>query len=111
MKIWKLNDGSVEIQTNEISYTSLIRCIRRIPETKITDITYDPMNDHTCIIFEYKDIRLTIETPFSDYIIDCDTPGSTFDEFVAILTRYRVKWWERFLGFSVCLWHYSSFLG
>ena len=54
------------------------------------------MNDNTNISIKYKGVSINIDTPFSDYILNCSAPGDTFDEFVSGLERYSVKWWERF---------------
>lgn len=101
MKIKRLgneNNGtrSIEIRSNEISFRALVRCFRKIPGTKVTSTALDPLNDNAKITLEYKDITLIIETPFSDYIVNCSSSSSSFDEFVAILKNYRIKWWERF---------------
>lgn len=91
------NDGtrSVEIRSNELSYRALLRCIRSIPGAVVTDAAHDPMNDNAKANIRYKDAVLVIETPFSDYIINCAQPGQAFDEFVARLRDYKVKWWEK----------------
>ena len=101
MKIQKLGDESdgtrsIEIRSNEISFRSLIRCIRKIPGAGIVYTALDPINDNAKIILKYKDITLIIDTPFSDYIVNCSSSSPSFDEFITILRNYRVKWWERF---------------
>ena len=92
------SDGtrSIEIRANELSYRALLRCIHRIPGAVVTDAIHDPMNDNTQINIKYKDVNISIETPFSDYIVNCQSPSGVFNEFVSILNNYRVKWWERF---------------
>lgn len=87
---------SIEVRSNEISYRGLLRCIRKIPDARITDTDCDPINDNANIFVEYKDIKLSIETPFSDYIINCTSKSPSFDHFVDKLEKYHVKWWERF---------------
>jgi hypothetical protein len=91
------SDGikSVEIRSNELSFRALLRCIRRIPGTVVTDVAHDPMNDNARANIRYQDIALTLETPFSDYIINCSSPGSAFDEFVSKLSHQKVSWWEK----------------
>ena len=93
------SDGtrSVEIRSNEISYRALLRCIHRIPGAIVTNTAHDPMNDNTKVSIIYKDVTLTIETPFSDYIINCTSSSGAFDEFVSRLSGYSVRWWERFI--------------
>lgn len=102
MKINNLNvesDGarSVVIEVNQISYRALLRLIRRIPGVDVESATYDPMNDNTQIVVGYKGVIISIETPFSDYIINCSHPGCMFDDFVAVLADHKVRWWERYL--------------
>ncbi len=63
----------------------------------MTDADYDPMNDNTNVSIKYKDIIITIETPFSDFHINCTSSGGAFDEFVSKLSCYTVKWWDRFI--------------
>lgn len=93
------NDGtrSVEIGTNQISYRSLLRLIRKIPEADVKSASYDPLNDDTQIVVGYKGAIISIDAPFSDYIINCSSPGNMFDDFVAALAEYKVRWWERFI--------------
>lgn len=88
---------SAEIRTNEISYRALLRCIHRIHGVNVIDKAHDPLNDNAKIIIKYKDITIHIETPFSDYIVNCSSSSEAFDEFVSYLEAYKVKWWERFL--------------
>lgn len=87
---------SVEIRTNEIGFSALVRHIRRIPGAVVSDVARDPMNDNAKCNITYKDLSLTVETPFSDYVINCRSGGGTFDEFIDRLACQRVKWWERF---------------
>ena len=101
MKIKQLGterDGtrSVEVRVNEISYKALLRCIRKIPGAIITKASHDPMNDNANIFIRYKDINIIVDTPFSDYIINCNSPCESFDEFISFLENYSIKWWERF---------------
>jgi hypothetical protein len=93
------SDGtrSVEIRAGTLSYRALLRCIRRIPGAFVAETSHDPMNDNTRVKVRYKDVMLTLETPFSDYIINCASPGSAFDEFVSHLRGYRARWWDRFI--------------
>ena len=86
---------SIVINCNELSFRALLRCIRRIPGTVVTDAAINPMNDDAKATIRYKDATLTLETPFSDYIINCTSPG-VFDEFVSRLRDHKVKWWGRF---------------
>lgn len=83
---------SVEIRSNELSYRALLR---GIPDVVVTDAAHDPMNDNAKASIRYKDATLTLETPFSDYIINCAAPSGTFDEFVSKLKEHKVKWWEK----------------
>jgi hypothetical protein len=87
---------SVEIRSSEISYKALLRCINGIQGVIVTDTAHDPLNDNTKIILRYKGVVVFIETPFSDYVINCASSSDIFEEFVDKLRRYRVKWWERF---------------
>lgn len=93
------SDGtrSIEIRSSELSYRALLRCIRRIPGAVVTDAAHDPMNDNTKVSIRYKDVNITIETPFSDYIINCTASSGAFDEFVSRLSSYPVKWWDRII--------------
>jgi hypothetical protein len=86
---------SVEIRANELSFRALLRRIRNIPGAVITDSSHDPMNDNARVSVRYKDKTLVIDTPFSDYFINCAAPSDAFDEFVALLSDKPVKWWER----------------
>ena len=91
------SDGtrSIEIRCSEISYRALLRCIRRIPNAVVTHAAHDPMNDNVKASICYKDVVLMLETPFSDYVINCSSASSAFDEFVSKLGDQKVKWWER----------------
>jgi len=93
------SDGSrsIEIRSSELSYRALLRCIHRIPGAVVTDAKHDPMSDNSNITIRYKDVSITIETPFSDYIASCTSSSGAFDEFVSRLRKYPVKWWERFV--------------
>jgi len=53
------------------------------------------MNDNTKASIRYKDVAITIDTPFSDYIINCTSSSGAFEEFVSRLSDYQVKWWDR----------------
>lgn len=88
---------SVEIRSGELSYRALLRHIKRIPGANVTHAMHDPMNDNTEVIVRYKDIILTIDTPFSDYIINCISSSVAFDEFISKLRSAPVKWWERYI--------------
>jgi hypothetical protein len=99
MKIIRLEIGSsgirsVEIRTGILSYRGLLRCIRRIPGTIITPVKHDRFNAYGKAIIIYKDISMVLEIPFSDYLITCTSSSETFDEFISILSSYRIKWWE-----------------
>lgn len=91
------SDGTrnAEIRCNELSYRALLRFIRKTPGAVITDATHDPMNDHTHIGIMYKGVPLTIETPFSDYVLSCSSSSVVFDAFVTSLSKHQVKWWDR----------------
>jgi hypothetical protein len=88
---------SVEIRAGTLSYRALLRCIRGIPEASVAETSHDPLNDNTRAEVIYKGVVLTLDTPFSDYIINCTSPSDAFDEFVSRLRGYRVRWWDRFL--------------
>jgi hypothetical protein len=88
---------SVEIRVAEISFRSLIRCLRRLPGVAVTDDAFDPMNDDAKATIRYKDVTMSLGTPFSDFVIDCPSPTQTFDEFVSMLRGYQVRWWDRWL--------------
>ena len=91
------SDGtrSVEIRAGTLSYRALLRCIRRIPGSVVADAVHDPMNDNTKISIRYKDVNITIETPYSDYIINCSSSSALFDEFISKLRDCRLRWWDR----------------
>lgn len=93
------SDGtrSVEIRSSELSYRALLRCMRGIPGAVVSDTAHDPMNDNAKATIRYKGAVFTLDTPFSDYIINCPAPAVVFDEFVSKLKDYRVKWWEKVL--------------
>ena len=74
---------------------ALLRCIRRIPGAVVSDTAHDAMNDNAKATIRYKETLLTLETPFSDYIINCSSSGDAFDEFVSKLAAHEVKWWEK----------------
>jgi hypothetical protein len=86
---------NVEIRTNELSFPALLRCIRGIEGAMVTDTAHDPMNDNAKASIRYKGAVFTLETPFSDYVISCATPGDSFDEFVSKLKDHKVRWWEK----------------
>lgn len=101
MKIYHLRtkeDGtkSFEIRCSEVPYHVLLRSIRRIAGAVVINAVHNPMNDDTNMSITYKDVTITIETPFSDYIINCTSCSEAFDEFVTLLSNYHVRWWERF---------------
>ncbi len=93
------SDGtrSVEIRSSELSYRALLRCIKKMPGADVIETAHDPMNDNTRVKIRYKNIHIIIETPFSDYIVNCTSSHEAFDKFVAMLKNYQVKWWERFI--------------
>ncbi len=86
---------SVEIRCDESSYHALLRCIRKLPGAIVSDATHDPMNDDARAHIRYRDIEVNLQTPFSDYVLDCTSASATFDEFVASLREHQVRWWER----------------
>lgn len=91
------SDGTknIEIRCNEIGFRALVRCMRKIPGTVVTNTSFDPMNDNAKASIRYKDLELTLETPFSDYIIFGPSQDGAFDEFVAKLRDHKVRWWEK----------------
>jgi len=102
MKLRYLNeevDGTkcVEILCNEISFRSLLRCIRRIEGVEILKASHDPMNDNARIDFTYLGTPISIDTPFSDYLINCSKPDQRFDYFIEKLSSHKVKFWQRFM--------------
>jgi hypothetical protein len=88
---------SVEIGADQISYRALLRMIRKVPGALVKSAAYDPMNDNARIVVEYRGATISIETPFSDYIVNCSCPSHAFDDFIAVLAEHRVRWWERFI--------------
>lgn len=88
---------SVEIRANQLSYRALLRTIRKIPGAKVLDASHDPLNDNADILVKYRGVTIEIDTPFSDYIVNCLCQGDAFDSFVDALRKYEVKWWERFM--------------
>lgn len=89
------DERSIEIRCNEVSFGALLRCMRRIPETVVTNTSFNPMTDDAHASIRYKDLELTLETPFSDYIIFGPSQDGAFDEFVAKLRDHKVRWWEK----------------
>ncbi len=91
------SDGTrnIEIRCNEISFSALVRRMRRIPGTVVTNTSFNPMNDDAYANIRYKDLELTLETPFSDYIIFGPSQDGAFDEFVTKLRDHKVRWWEK----------------
>lgn len=95
MKIVQLSTA-YEISCNEISYRGLLRSIKKIPEATVIESSHDLMNDDTFVRIRYKDIPIILETPFSDYIIKCESSDRLFDEFISKLSSHKVRWWEKF---------------
>lgn len=92
------NDGtrSFEIRCNELSFRGLLRRIRAIPGTVVSDVAEDPMNDNAKATVIFKGCTFTIETPFSDFIISSPPSCAAFDEFIAELRKGPAKWGEKF---------------
>ena len=88
---------SFEIQAGELSYRALLRRIKSINGAHILESAHDPMNDNTKITVEYKGLIINIDTPFSDYIINCSSSDKIFDEFISDLSNAPVRWWEHFV--------------
>jgi len=104
MKIRYLNEEPngtqcVEILRNEISYSSLLRCIRSIEGVKILKACHDPMNDNARIDLSYFETFIHIDTPFSDYLVSCEKPeyDQQFHAFIDKLEAYKVKFWHRLM--------------
>ena len=95
MKISHLGIGSVEIRSSEASLPALLRLIQRIEGTTVTDIVNKPWRNEVSAAIRYKDALMTLEVPFSDFIISCSPPFGAFDEFTSKLAAYQMKWWER----------------
>ena len=85
-----------EIETNEIPYHALVRCIRSIPGARIKKKSRDWITDDTYILVTYKNATIILETPFSDYVVSCPSSNVILDEFIRILRDYSMKWWEHF---------------
>jgi len=85
--------GIIEIRASEVSYRALLRCFKRIPGVAVYGVAHDPLNDNTKATIRFKDIVLSLETPFSDYIISCSSHTDVFDEFVELLRSCPVSWW------------------
>ena len=92
------DDGTrrFEVDCHEIAWSALVRCMRKTPGVKVKDSTFNLWSESTATVF-YRDIVITIEVPWADYIFDCKSRGATFDEFVAILQEHHVRWWEKFI--------------
>ncbi len=90
-----LSDGtrSFEVDCNRTPWHVLLRCIRRLPNTEVKDTTFS-LKAQSRATIKYKDITITIDSPWADYEISCKSDSKTFDEFAAKLQDYRMKWWE-----------------
>jgi hypothetical protein len=88
---------SVEIGVAETSFRALVRCLRRLPGVLVTNTASDPMNDNAKATIRYKDVTMSLGTPFSDFVIDCPAPTQAFDEFVSMLREQKLRWWDRWL--------------
>jgi len=102
MKINKLGAHSngtrnFEIRAGTLSYRALLRCIRSIPGAVVTEAKHYPITDDARITIRYKDITVTVETPFSDYIISCTSSSGAFDDFISKMSSFQVKWWDRII--------------
>ena len=87
---------NVEIRCNEIPFHALLRCLRRLPGALVSGAVKNPMNDDAQALIRYKNIAIQLETPFSDYVLSCESPGHEFDEVLDHLRSYKTQWWERF---------------
>jgi len=97
----EIKDGkvrSVVINVNNVPLKALARCIKRIPNTTVSKFSFDPINDNCDMEIKFKGIKIVLYTPFSDYILECDTPGNVFEEFIENIRLYKVRWWERFFS-------------
>ena len=94
----KTNDA-IGINSNEISFRSLLRALSKLPSLKIMKRNYNLMNDDAFASFLYKGIKFEIYTPISDYWIDRPEgcPSSVFDEIRNCLIQYKVRWWHRII--------------
>jgi hypothetical protein len=100
MKILRSESGNaIGIKINAISFRSLLRALRSMPELKVERAKQNPMTDEAFATFRFKGVMFEIDTPLSDYWIDKpkDCPETIFKEIVQHLEQYRVRWWHRFL--------------
>lgn len=87
-------DGSreVEILCNEVEFSVLIRCLRRLPGAKVSNTHHDFLNDDAGATINYKGFTFDLYTPFSDYFISCtpECPDEVWEKFVAYISDYNL---------------------
>lgn len=97
MKLLKsrLND-SIGININSITFKSLLRSLRVLPELKIIEAKQH-INDEAYATFIYKNIEFKLDTPLSDYWIDKpkNCPSEVFEEIIHHLENFKIKWWQK----------------
>lgn len=100
MKLRYLNeepDGTqcVEIRCSDISFGSLLRFIKKMEGVKVLASSHDPMNDNAHIDLTYFGTRVSVDTPFSDYLINCSESKDNFSRFIDELCSHKVRFWHR----------------
>lgn len=90
----KNGNQSIEIRCSELTFRALLRHIRRIPGAIVTDSAQDPLNDNAKACIYFNGAMLTLETPFSDYVIS-STSSTTFEDFISNLEGHEIRWWEK----------------
>ena len=98
MKVmWSTSGDAIGVNLNEVSFSSLIRILRKLPGLKFKKSIQNPMNDDASAIFVYKDIQFEINTPISDCWIDRPENCSKeiFNEITKFLETSQVRWWQR----------------
>lgn len=98
------------IEVNEIPFELLIHRIRKIPQARVLKSWQWWLSDDAYASIEYKDISITIDTSFSDLVIECKSSSETFDEFISILESQPVTWWDFWFG-AVRLWAWIALIG
>jgi hypothetical protein len=104
MKVAHLGNGddpsaAIEITCATVSFGGLLRALRRLPDCSVSSAKHDLLTDDASAEIMYKDHKMNLMTPFSDFVIERphDCPDSVFREIVAHLERAQVRWWEHML--------------
>lgn len=98
------------IEANEVSFSVLLHCIRRIPGASVIKSRQWWLTDDAHASIKYKDTLITIDAVFSDLSVECGSSGETFDEFISILRGYHLTRWDRLFGVAR-LWAWIALVG